>query len=69
MATEGIIEMNDIIETIIKSRVDGVSDFNDKLSKMNWIRWHGIKYQSLSSAIKCLMIPLALSMLTTLNWF
>ena len=32
-ATEGIIEMNDIIETIIKSRVDGVVIFNDKLSK------------------------------------
>lgn len=31
--TEGITEMNDIIETIIKSRVDGVVIFNDKLSK------------------------------------
>lgn len=32
-ATEGITEMNDIIETIIKSRVDGVVIFNDKLSE------------------------------------
>lgn len=31
--TEGITEMNDIIETIIKSRVDGVVIFNDKLCK------------------------------------
>ncbi|MEG2544045.1 MAG: LacI family DNA-binding transcriptional regulator [Longicatena sp.] len=31
--TEGISEMNDIIENIIKSRVDGVVIFNDKLSK------------------------------------
>lgn len=31
--TEGITEMNDIIETIIKSRVDGVVIFNDKLNK------------------------------------
>lgn len=31
--TEGISEMNDIIETIIKSRVDGVVIFNDKLNK------------------------------------
>ncbi len=31
--TEGIIEMNDIIETIIKSRVDGVVIFNDKLTR------------------------------------
>lgn len=32
-ATEGITQMNEIIETIIKSRVDGVVIFNDKLSK------------------------------------
>lgn len=32
-ATEGITEMNEIIETIIKSRVDGVVIFNDKLCK------------------------------------
>ena len=32
-ATEGISEMTDIIETIIKSRVDGVVIFNDKLNK------------------------------------
>ena len=31
--TEGITEMNDIIENIIKSRVDGVVIFNDKLNK------------------------------------
>jgi len=31
--TEGISEMNDIIETIIKSHVDGVVIFNDKLNK------------------------------------
>ncbi|MEG1066473.1 MAG: LacI family DNA-binding transcriptional regulator [Erysipelotrichaceae bacterium] len=31
--TEGISEMTDIIETIIKSRVDGVVIFNDKLEK------------------------------------
>lgn len=31
--TEGISEMNDIIETILKSRVDGVVIFNDKLAK------------------------------------
>lgn len=31
--TEGITEMNDIIETIIKSRVDGVVIFNDRLNK------------------------------------
>lgn len=31
--TEGITEMNDIIESIIKSRVDGVVIFNDKLNK------------------------------------
>lgn len=31
--TSGITEMNDIIETIIKSRVDGVVIFNDKLNK------------------------------------
>ena len=31
--TEGISEMNDIIETILKSRVDGVVIFNDKLTK------------------------------------
>lgn len=31
--TEGISEMNDIIENIIKSRVDGVVIFNDKLNK------------------------------------
>lgn len=31
--TEGISEMTDIIETIIKSRVDGVVIFNDKLNK------------------------------------
>lgn len=31
--TEGISEMNDIIETIIKSHVDGVVIFNDKLNQ------------------------------------
>ncbi len=31
--TEGISEMNDIIENIIKSRADGVVIFNDKLNK------------------------------------
>ncbi|MEG0264942.1 MAG: LacI family DNA-binding transcriptional regulator [Erysipelotrichaceae bacterium] len=31
--TEGITGMNDIVETIIKSRVDGVVIFNDKLCK------------------------------------
>ncbi len=31
--TEGITEMGDIIETIIKSHVDGVVIFNDKLNK------------------------------------
>lgn len=31
--TAGISEMNDIIENIIKSRVDGVVIFNDKLNK------------------------------------
>lgn len=31
--TEGISRANDIIETIIKSRVDGVIIFNDKLAK------------------------------------
>lgn len=31
--TEGISRTNDIIETIIKSRVDGVIIFNDKLAK------------------------------------
>ncbi|MDE6475736.1 MAG: LacI family transcriptional regulator [Erysipelotrichaceae bacterium] len=31
--TEGITEMNEIIENIIKSRVDGVVIFNDKLSQ------------------------------------
>lgn len=31
--TEGISKTNDIIETIIKSRVDGVIIFNDKLEK------------------------------------
>lgn len=31
--TEGITEMNDIIENVIKSRVDGVVIFNDKLNK------------------------------------
>ncbi len=31
--TEGITEMNDIIENIIKSRADGVVIFNDKLNK------------------------------------
>lgn len=31
--TEGINKTNDIIETIIKSRVDGVIIFNDKLAK------------------------------------
>ena len=31
--TSGISEMNDIIENIIKSRVDGVVIFNDKLNK------------------------------------
>ncbi len=31
--TEGISKTNDIIETIIKSRVDGVIIFNDKLDK------------------------------------
>lgn len=31
--TEGITEMNDIIENIIKSRVDGVVIYNDKLTK------------------------------------
>lgn len=31
--TEGISKTNDIIETIIKSRVDGVIIFNDKLAK------------------------------------
>lgn len=31
--TEGITEMNDIIENIIKSRVDGVVIFNDKMNK------------------------------------
>ncbi len=31
--TEGITEMNEIIENIIKSRVDGVVIFNDKLNK------------------------------------
>ena len=31
--TEGISEMNDIIENVIKSRVDGVVIFNDKLNR------------------------------------
>lgn len=31
--TSGITEMNDIIETIIKSRADGVVIFNDKMNK------------------------------------
>lgn len=32
-ATEGITEMTDVIDNIIKSRADGVIIFNDKLSK------------------------------------
>lgn len=31
--TEGINEINDIIENIIKSRVDGVVIYNDKLMR------------------------------------
>lgn len=33
-ATEGITEMTEVIDTIIKSRADGVVIFNDKLSKV-----------------------------------